>query len=831
VLAGQTEGICGFVARGVLYNAPGGVDAHALGRVVRGQGGDNEWRRRDENSPEVRNALHQILVFAVFMIIFTWCSTRDLNNQALFNFGESLRAQLIDVEFLENRAGIKYGTISSVDEFYRFLQGPLVETVFGPATFDGDEQWRFQEGKQGGTALGYSAFLGAIKISQLRASKTDCSSDVSKVLALSDDSRWYCYKSSMINSVGERDFDVSMESTDAYGSIEGWDGPAFRFDGRNGFTGESLREGNVKESRTKWFHNFYSDEFITYPSSAFAITLDSHQGREAAREALVKIQNASYIDLHTKVVFVDIQLYNPMLDRVCWFRLVAEMGDFGGVQPSFELGVVKPWESIERNTSEDQRYFGLQICVMCFYFFYFIQEVAELLITGRQYWTRWINLFQVANIASFTTSVAIRFWIEPQLLPARMLVDGSEFYELGPLVKAIHRRINIEACCVWMNWFKLIPILSLIPTFRIMVLTLERASKNVGGFAVVFGFVMYGFVQAHAMVFGARIKEFRSMTQSAFALIRALMGDVNFDRMQEADPWMAPLFFTLFNTLAIFVVLNMLIAIISDAYFATAKEMKDEEDFPFVNNMAKHVHKLVLSVPLLGNAVRYVEAAARDTHALVEEKRKAMELSIRLAASRRASDLRLTAGAAGSKLKSKSNALKKSMWKKAKKAGGAGTAGHSMSIHPSGFGAESEAERDRPAAGGVMQFKRGERRASTISRVVHRLRKYEDEFVHNRAAKMEKVDSAIKMGGTNSSGGSAIEVDSAGDSTAKMAQLEEAMNRKFDALTAQNEKLYEMLALVARRQEQQEEKSCTSRPANSWPPGPEPPEQRVQLHI
>jgi hypothetical protein len=470
----------------------GGIEGLEYSELV-GMGND---------SPEVKNALKQIFIFACFMIVYTWVTTRDLNNQQVFNFGEILRRQLIEVEFMEKRAGVKFMQLSSADEFYQFLSGPLVETVFSPNTFDGDSKWKFQGGEQGGTALGYSSFIGAIRISQLRTRRTDCSAKVSKILV--SDNAWGCYSAFTHDAFGQTEFDESKEDREGFGKIEGWPGDAFTFNGRNGITGAPLEAG-VDKARRNWFSNFYSDEYISYPTPAFAVTLDSHEGTEAARRVLAAMQNASYIDLHTKVVFVDMQLYNPMLDRVCWFRLVGEMGDYGGVQPSYELGIIKPWESKERNSVEDHRFYVLYVVVTMFYGFYLLQECAELTITGRNYWFKWINIFQLANIAVFTGSMVLRFTIEGSLLPSTMAVDSDIFYDLAPIAKAIHRRINLEACCVWMNWFRVVPILSLSATFRIMVLTLERAGKQVAGFAVVFGCIMYGFIQAHSMVFGSRV--------------------------------------------------------------------------------------------------------------------------------------------------------------------------------------------------------------------------------------------------------------------------------------------------------------------------------------
>ena len=68
------------------------------------------------------------------------------------------------------------------------------------------------------------------------------------------------------------------------------------------------------------------------------------------------------------------------------------------------------------------------------------------------------------------------------------------------------------------------------------------------------------------MIFHSRLDSFRTIGQTVYTLIRSLLGDFEFEELQEAHGYMGPLLFVIFVVLAVFVVLNMLIAIISDAY-------------------------------------------------------------------------------------------------------------------------------------------------------------------------------------------------------------------------------------------------------------------------
>merc|ERR1712096_393178 len=107
-------------------------------------------------------------------------------------------------------------------------------------------------------------------------------------------------------------------------------------------------------------------------------------------------------------------------------------------------------------------------------------------------------------------------------------------------------------------------------TFALVNKTIQRSASSVGGFLLVF----YGFSQAHTMVFQGRLEEFRSVGDSCFTLMRSLLGDFDFVKLQEANQYMGPLLFIVFVVLAVFVVLNMLIAIISDAYDITRRELE-----------------------------------------------------------------------------------------------------------------------------------------------------------------------------------------------------------------------------------------------------------------
>lgn len=111
--------------------------------------------------------------------------------------------------------------------------------------------------------------------------------------------------------------------------------------------------------------------------------------------------------------------------------------------------------------------------------------------------------------------------------------------------------------------------LNFIPRFKILLGTLKYASGKVGGFTIICGVVLFGSAQSFVLAFGTNLYGFRNLTQSFFTLARALLGDFEFEPLREVAPFLGPLLFFLFIMLAVFVLLNMFIAIISDSFNET----------------------------------------------------------------------------------------------------------------------------------------------------------------------------------------------------------------------------------------------------------------------
>jgi hypothetical protein len=141
------------------------------------------------------------------------------------------------------------------------------------------------------------------------------------------------------------------------------------------------------------------------------------------------------------------------------------------------------------------------------------------------------------------------------------------------------------------------------------------------------------------LCFGAKLPGFATMGGSASTLLSSLLGDFEFEEMRSANPFLGPVFFILFMLIGVFVMLNMFIAIISDAYMETKHELEQEPEMD-AQLMAEHVRAYIVEgflyrIPIAGSVIRQVHQRsmqasrkiAEKAHEVAEKAREVAELA------------------------------------------------------------------------------------------------------------------------------------------------------------------------------------------------------------
>lgn len=77
----------------------------------------------------------------------------------------------------------------------------------------------------------------------------------------------------------------------------------------------------------------------TFPAPGFPILINPHDSRTTAQGQVDQLVSNKYIDRSTNVLFIDMSVYNYMLETTAWVRLTAEFNSAGGVDCGTDLQV------------------------------------------------------------------------------------------------------------------------------------------------------------------------------------------------------------------------------------------------------------------------------------------------------------------------------------------------------------------------------------------------------------------------------------------------------------------------------------------------------------
>lgn len=104
------------------------------------------------------------------------------------------------------------------------------------------------------------------------------------------------------------------------------------------------------------------------------------------------------------------------------------------------------------------------------------------------------------------------------------------------------------------------------PRLALVTDTLAKASQDMIHFFIVFLSVYVCMMVNSVLFFGQDVQEFASVPRAIHSCFRAMFGDWDWDKMKEIGFFKAQIWFWLFMMVMVLILLNMLLAIVMDAY-------------------------------------------------------------------------------------------------------------------------------------------------------------------------------------------------------------------------------------------------------------------------
>ncbi|KAK4881655.1 hypothetical protein RN001_004974 [Aquatica leii] len=269
----------------------------------------------------------------------------------------------------------------------------------------------------------------------------------------------------------------------------------------------------------------------------------------------------------TRLIIYEFAVYNANVNLMCVIKLAFEFPHTGGVLPSATFQTVHVYRY---SSVLDFIVLAAEILYICYVIVFLIEEMVEFSYFGNTYFKNcwnWVDLSIV--IFSFA---AIGFRIHREILLYTLAKTNADYPSYDEVVDYQIKYEYISAFLLCLFMLKLFKYLEYSPILKELNLTLKTCATNVVGFALMFFVVFFAYAELGYLLFGTQVIGFCGFYVSMITLIRTILGDFDYEEIEESDSLYAPIYFLSYIFIVFFVLMNMFIAIVNDAYTDTKTE-------------------------------------------------------------------------------------------------------------------------------------------------------------------------------------------------------------------------------------------------------------------
>ena len=589
------------------------------------------WERvRAKKTAKARSFLIEMVAYLLFIVLFC-LTTFALRSQWIFWSSESVRST---VKINGGKNG--FFTVGDTQGFYSYMEGVFVPNVYSTHWYNGNEKTTYEKRFSGMQ----NRLVGTTRLRQIRVDKNvDCRvSDKFKNFVKD------CYPP----------YSSAAEATAAYGP------PHNRTKYRHYTTGTLCQFSPVSRHCSSLTTGKTGQ---SYPSSGYVVDLPLSQA--AALQMLAEMKTGGYVDQQTRAIAIDFTMYNANTRLLVVTQLLVEWLPTGSVTTKASI---KPTPTLQLETDGDRAALALEIMLALYLFCYLINEVtdfyrykkisreqcikckkAQILRRGlekryiclecrnefnpfkdkrcgrclTEYNSKkhlcWRGYFQdpwhwldVINLIFFVIVFGLRFQLRSDLADLRF-ESGSRFMLLVPVAGQFSISNYLNSVNALLCFIKTFKYLGKFQQLSVLIKTLSNSREEIFYFLVIFAVIFVGFALAFQLGFGSDVEEYRSFTDSLMSLFRMLLGEFNYYALENSNRVLAPLFFTFYNVLVLFVLSNMFIAIVSGAYATAITESGPDDEFLssslklFYNGIKVKFDRLVGNESMLTDVLLLIE--------------------------------------------------------------------------------------------------------------------------------------------------------------------------------------------------------------------------------
>uniref|UniRef100_A0A7S1MCT5 Guanine nucleotide-binding protein subunit beta-like protein n=1 Tax=Neobodo designis TaxID=312471 RepID=A0A7S1MCT5_NEODS len=279
-------------------------------------------------------------------------------------------------------------------------------------------------------------------------------------------------------------------------------------------------------------------------------------------------------DRATRLVDVNFHLYNPPIDLFVGVHHILEI-PYGGSY----IALLDRDVGYEIFTFTNTGTLVFESFFFAFVLFFIGVLINEAIVDNRKgnllgFFLSWWNIMEFANLITFLVLYGYRWtWMgESGTFNLAEMLSTYEYPEdLQRALTLYQYQVWCSAICTILTFLKLLKYVRLNDRLNVLTRTLAAAQQHLAGVILIFVYVVFGFALAGFVLFGGTVFQYRSLSAAYVSLLRLLLGDVDYEALSVEQRTATLVYFWAYNTLCLWILLNFLVAVISDAFADVSK--------------------------------------------------------------------------------------------------------------------------------------------------------------------------------------------------------------------------------------------------------------------
>ena len=276
---------------------------------------------------------------------------------------------------------------------------------------------------------------------------------------------------------------------------------------------------------------------------------------------------------------VSLNVYNGNFNFFCVAQMLIEFSNGGTVFPSYRMKVVSRdiWDVHTSAGEFDWSNIGFKILPEVFLYLFTLVYVFRLVgkavhmkrVAGtvRGFFQDVWNLVELLLLLAMVASISLRFsyWSSDDRLAVNIF-DDKLYHEMGPLAAKYAQLFIADSLVLILITFKCLKYFQLQSNLSMLRTTLGRSILDILTFSMLMVVFFIGFSIMGLNIFGAQVASFRQLDYCVGTLFLVLLGEFDYDEMRDVDELWAIIFFVIYVLFMFFIILNIFLAILNDAY-------------------------------------------------------------------------------------------------------------------------------------------------------------------------------------------------------------------------------------------------------------------------